>query len=268
MRKLQILVLVLFLACAAAFGANEFWRRTTTDNTLPVISCPETPLVLSVGEQDPQVLLQDVTAWDEKDGDLTDHILVEGIGGHIQDNLTTVTYVVSDQDHHVVKQTRPVQYTDYRPPRFVLNQELRFSVGQAILLSNYVSAWDVIDGSLSGQVKFTSTGLNASVEGNYPLTLEVTNSMGDTSTLTLNLRIDNIQAGEPRVYLKQYLLYLNTGAPFSPMDYFSDLLGGDVDDLTVTSTVNTAVPGTYSVTYSCPGSNGTVGSTVLYVVVV
>lgn len=268
MRKLQILVLVLFLACAAAFGANEVWQYRHTDNTIPVITCPDTPLVLSVGEQDQQVLLQDVTAWDDKDGDLTDHILVESIGGHMQDNMTTITYVVCDGDHHVVKQTRPVQYTDYRPPRFVLNQELRFQVGQGIFLPNYVSAWDVIDGSLAGQVKFTSTGLNASVEGNYPLTLEVTNSMGDTSTLTLNLRIDNIEAGEPRIYLKQYLLYLNTGAPFSPMDYFSDLLGGDPDALSVNSTVNTAVPGTYTVTYSCPGSNGTVGTTVLYVVVV
>ena len=267
MRKLQILVLTLFVLSTAAFAANFVWQRQHADETVPVITCPDTPLVLSVGEQDPQVLLQDVTAWDDKDGDLTDHVLVESIGGHIQDNMTTLTYVVSDSDHHVTKQVREVQYSDYRPPRFGLIQELRYQVGQPILPQNYVTAWDVIDGDLSSQVKLTSSGLNASVEGNYPLTLEVTNSMGDTSTLTLSLRIDNIEAGEPRIYLKQYLLYLDTGAQFRPMDYFYEMLGGELSSLSVDSTVNTSVPGVYSVTYSCTGSNGAAGSTVLFVVV-
>ena len=69
MKKLNVIMAVLFLITAGAYAGTELYRREHTDDTLPVITCPETTLVIQVGENDPEKLLEGVTAWDEKDGD-------------------------------------------------------------------------------------------------------------------------------------------------------------------------------------------------------
>ena len=267
MKKLHVVILVLFFLSIAGFVWTEYQRRSTTDQTIPVIQCPETPLELRVGENSLEKMLEGVTAWDEKDGDLTARVMVEGVEKSIENKETTLTYAVADSDHHVSKQIRTVRYSDYTPPRFTLSRELRYEVGEPVVIRDRVGAIDVIDGELSNQVKATSTGLDAAVEGRYPITFEVTNSMGDTSTLTAEIRIANRAAGEPRILLKQYLVYLEQGAEFRAMDYLDQVIAGAAADVTVASAVDTKTPGTYQVTYSCAGSGGTVGTTVLFVVV-
>lgn len=268
MKKLSILMIVLLVVSLAGAGWTQFRLWSSKDETLPVIECPETPLVLQVGENDPDTLLEGVSAWDDKDGDLTSRVMVEGIARSVENNETTITYAVVDSDCHVAKQTRTVQYSDYQPPRFGLSQELRYEVGQPVVVRDRVTATDVIDGDLSNQVKVTSTGLNANVEGRYPVTFEVTNSMGDTSVWTAEIRIANYQTGEPRILLSQYLVYLKQGEAFQSQNYLSQVIGGELEDVTVESGVDTSTPGTYQVTYSCIGNSGTAGTAVLFVVVV
>ena len=267
MRKLHFIIAALLLVSAAGFVWTEVRQRSAADQTLPVIECPDTPLVIQVGESSEEVLLEGVTAWDEKDGDLTAQVMVEGIEKSIQDNETTVTYAVVDSDSHVAKLTRTVRYTDYTPPRFGLSMELRYELGEPVVIRDRLTAWDVIDGDLSAQVKATSTGLDALAEGRYPVTFEVTNSMGDTSTWTAEIRIQNRAAGEPYLLLKQYLVYLKAGDSFQPMDYFDEVIGGDAANVTVESNVDTGTPGRYQVTYSCVGTTGVTGTTELFVVV-
>ena len=79
MRKLHFIIAALLLVSAAGFVWTEVQQRSTADQTLPVIKCPDTPLVIQVGESSQEVLLEGVTAWDEKDGDLTEQVMVEGI---------------------------------------------------------------------------------------------------------------------------------------------------------------------------------------------
>lgn len=49
----------------------------------------------------------------------------------------------------------------------------------------------------------------------------MTNSLGDSSVLTLDIVVRNYVSGEPRTYLSQYLVYMKAGGPLSPMDYLS-----------------------------------------------
>ena len=268
MKKLNVIMAVLFLITAGAYAGTELYRREHTDDTLPVITCPETTLVIQVGENDPEKLLEGVTAWDEKDGDLTARLMVEGIEKSIREsNETTLTYAVADSDGHVTKAQRTVRYSDYTPPRFALTRELRYEVGEPVVILDRVTASDVIDGDLSSQIKTTSLGLNATVEGRYPITFEVTNSMGDTSTWTAEIRISNRQAGEPAILLSQYLVYVERGAAFRPLDFVQQVVGGELEEVSVSSGVDTGTPGTYQVSYTCTGSTGVVGTTVLFVVV-
>lgn len=263
MRRLRIITLICFILSAAALGASTAYRIWKTDDTVPVITCPDAPLVLSVKDSGTEALVRDVTAWDEKDGDLTADVMVEGIQRDA-DGTLTVTYVVADGDHHVTSRQRSVQYTDYTPPRFSLTQELRYSMGASVRIKDRMSAWDVIDGDLSDRIKVNSNDLSAYYEGTYPVTFEVTNSLGDTASITLDVVIRNYAAGEPRITLTKYLVYRAAGDPFDPMAYVESVTGGGA--VSAQMPEGGLQPGVSRVTYTAVGTGGAVGSTVLYVV--
>lgn len=263
MRRLRIITLVCFVLSALLLGASTAYRAYTADDTLPVIDCPATPLVLSVADSGADALVRDVTAWDEKDGDLTDALLVEGIARDESGELT-VTYVVADSDRHVVSCRRPLVYTDYTPPRFSLTAELRYPMGSSVRIKDRMSARDVIDGDLSDRIKVNSNDLSPYYEGTYPVTFEVTNSLGDTASLTLDVVIRNYAAGEPWITLTEYLVYRTADEPFDPMDYVAEVSGGGAVSAHLPE--GGLQPGVSRVTYTAAGSGGTVGSTVLYVV--
>lgn len=267
MRKLRIVVLILFLLSAAGLGASKAYHRRTDDATLPVLTCPQEALILSVKESGQEHMLAGVTAWDDKDGDLTGHILVEGLSKSIQGNRSTITYAVADGDGHVATCVRPVEYTDYRPPQFALSKELRYQGGSLVQIKDRLTAQDVIDGDLSDRIQATSPGLSASNEGLYPVTFEVTNSLGDTAVLPLSILIRSYAPGEPRITLSQYLFYLQAGAEWDPADYLESVSGGEEEAVTIASQVKPNVPGIYPVYYSCTGPSGVTGTATAYVVV-
>ena len=112
MKKLKIFTLVLFLLTGSALAASEYYHYRAEDRTLPVLQCPDEPLVISVGENSREKLLEGVTAWDDKDGDLTERVLIQGIAKTVEGSETTITYAVVDSDDHVAHRTRTVRYTD------------------------------------------------------------------------------------------------------------------------------------------------------------
>ena len=57
MRKLHFIIAALLLVSAAGFVWTEVRQRSAADQTLPVIECPDTPLVIQVGESSEEVLL-------------------------------------------------------------------------------------------------------------------------------------------------------------------------------------------------------------------
>ena len=174
MKKLKIFTLVLFLLTGSALAASEYYHYRAEDRTLPVLQCPDEPLVISVGENSREKLLEGVTAWDDKDGDLTERVLIQGIAKTVEGSETTITYAVVDSDDHVAHRTRTVRYTDYAPPQFALSRELRYSVGAAVQIRDRLTATDLIDGDVSERIKVTSSGLSAYAEGTYPVTFLVT----------------------------------------------------------------------------------------------
>lgn len=265
MRRLRIITLVCFLLSAALLGTSTAYHAWKEDKTIPVIECPEEPLVLSVKDSGGDVLLRDVTAWDEKDGDLTAKLLVEGID-RTSDGAITVTYVAADSDRHVTSKSRELRYTDYTPPRFALTKDLRYSMGGSIRIKDRMTATDVVDGDLSDRIKVNSNELSPYYEGTYPVTFEVTNSLGDTSSITMDVVVRNFAAGEPRINLSQYLVYRKAADSFDPRAYLVSVMGGSVDSVSVQMPEGGLTTGVSRVTYSCVGQNGTVGSTVLYVV--
>ena len=117
MKRLRIITIVGLVLSALLLTGVTLYQRETGDRSIPVIRCPDTPLVLSMTGEGREKLLANVTAYDEKDGDLTDRLLLQGVDKGT-DGTAVASYAVADSDGHVVTCTREVRYTDYTPPRF------------------------------------------------------------------------------------------------------------------------------------------------------
>ena len=142
MKIYKIAVILLFLAVSGVFLVTFVAERFTVDTTVPVISLEDDVLELSVNAKDKD-FLDGVTAFDEKDGDLTDEIIVESVSRFIEPGVCKVKYAVCDSDNHVAHATRKVRYKNYEPPKFKLKNSLCFSLYENINVAkrrNLISA--------------------------------------------------------------------------------------------------------------------------------
>lgn len=254
-------LLPLTVLCCIGFMGYLALTERMNDNTAPEISFASQMLVVSVDASNEE-LLAGVSARDEKDGDVTDSILVEGISGLGSDQLATITYAAFDEAGNVAKATRTLKYADYSSPRFSLSTALIFRSGSSVNLLKYVGAEDVIDGTLDEKVKATLVSEENVVDGVgcYEVEFRVTNSMRDTAYLTIPVELVPSGMYNAAVYLREYLTYVKKDSDFDYSDYLEELqIGAEKISLqekpagvsvSYDSDVNTSVPGTYSVTYT------------------
>ena len=275
-RKLWIISGVLAV-CIAVFAGYLVLSRQQ-DTTAPVITVPEGELQVSVTADD-AALLAGVTAADDQDGDVTSSLVVERISNLSAEQTATVTYAAFDQAGNVAKAQRTLRYTDYQSPRFMLSQPLVFSGNMNFDVMQYIGATDAIDGDLSSNIKASLVGGEGSVSdvGVHDVEFRVTNSMGETITLTTQVEVYPADANyNAEIELTQNIVYLQKGAAFTPASYLVEMTRGSqsvsLNPITygittqISSNVNTQTPGTYSVIYTI--SDGTMtGHTRLVVVV-
>lgn len=152
MRKLQITLIALFLAVAIAFCAVFLHDRLTADHTAPRIVSDGVPLEVSVNATDAE-LCAGLTAADDRDGDLTDRIIVRRVSQLTGANSAQATYTVFDSASNFCTFTRPIYYTDYHKPRFSLSQPLVYGVGSTVTLLDRLKAEDVLDGDLTDKMR-------------------------------------------------------------------------------------------------------------------
>lgn len=267
MKRMNIVLLLTLAAAMVLFSGYLFWIHGNLDTTGPVFTVEEG--ILEVSVEDPEnALLQGITALDDRDGDVTDGILVERVYGISEDNLTTVTYAAFDAAGNVSKIQRQVRYTDYRAPRFALYSSPTFAYGSGFDLLEQVGAVDVLEGNINRRVHATLISDTQSIahEGKHQVKLQVTNGLGDTAEMILPVEVYNPEWYTASVELKDYLLYLEPGERFEPKKYLeSFVFRGNPIDLTrgvpgeiavdIMSSVNTDVPGMYEVTYILSRSN-------------
>lgn len=254
--------LLALAVCFLAFLGYRVYDRTKTDSKAPQITIDESQeLLLSVA--DPQdALLQGVTAYDDRDGDVTALAVVESIGQIRADGSATVTYAAFDRSGNVSKAQRQVCYGDYESPCFGLSRALVFAYGSNFDVLNIIQAEDCLDGDISYRVKATSLDqVSISQEGTHDVQFRVTNSLGETVTLVLPVEVYSAGRYNAELTLKEYLIYIKQGEEFEPEDYLSQFRTNE--DTTSLSTrvpsdirvrtvgrVNTSQPGIYTVAYT------------------
>jgi hypothetical protein len=274
-------VCVAFLLVALVLFLFTQVKEQAADHTGPVITMESESVSVSVNDGTDAVLTG-VTAQDNRDGDVTDSLLVESLGTFTAENTRLATLAAVDAAGNVTKVTRQVVYTDYTGPEFQLSSPLRLQTGSSEI-SSAVGATDVLDGDLSGQVKISSdTAINSGDTGDYQVTFSVKNSAGDTAEMTATLSLYSTNDRTiPTITLSDYLIYIQAGQKIDPWDYVTGVTVGSIEwtrgtlgnlraqgsdeiitegDFYISNGVSSSTPGCYEISYSytADGKTGTV----------
>ncbi len=260
MKRRNWICLILIVGCLAVFFGYRSVTQLASDHVAPEIFMEES-LELSVN--DPQsVLLQGVTARDDRDGDVTDSLLVEKVKLVDKSGKMRVTYAAFDSAGNVAKAAREVQYTDYHSPRFSLSAPLLFTQYSSVDVLSLLTVEDLLDGDISHRARATlldNTSINT--PGTHDVEFRVTNSLGETVELVLPVEVRASGSYEAKLTLTEYLVYLNAGEAFQAKNYLKTFTRGTTETsltaglpqnyvLKTEGTVDTGTPGVYSVSYT------------------
>lgn len=271
MRTIKQFLILALVALLAGNIATAIYQGSSDRTVGPTITCDEVILEISATAMESE-LLQGITASDPQDGDLTDQVIVASVSKLISSDTAKVTYLVFDSDDNMASFVRRIRYYDYRKPTFSIDPRLPLvypSTAEVSVLDR-VTAQDVVDGDISQQIRVSTLAATEDAEV-FDITVQVTNTMGDTAWLKLPVQKLAPDSGRPTVELKEYLLYAEKETNFDPVTYISNvrLASGDqgsIEDVKVEGTVDTSQEGTYRVTYSYH-AGGSVGKAILTVVV-
>lgn len=270
LKVLRIATAIVFFLTVCVFGFFYLEDKKTTDDTQPEIKIVDDYIEVSIDATDEE-LLKGVTAYDEKDGDITSRIIIESISQFIEESVCTVKYAVADSDNHVVKATRTIRYVDYTPPHFTMNRSLVFNVDDEVDVQSVVGAVDSIDGDISDKVVIMATDYMAETVGTFKVSFQATNSKGDIIYINLPLYIEDSSVLSPVVELSEYLIYVKKGEKPDFSEYLkavTTVSGSPIGyDLTITTDFDSKRTGVYSVHYYVVGETGYETHSVLTVVV-
>ena len=273
MRYIRILVVILFMASLGLCGAAKIRERAGEDPTKPVITNETGELEISTSYEESD-LLEGLKAQDEKDGDLTDQIMVGNFSQFIEPGVCNLSYVVFDSSNNAASLTRKVQFTDYHSPRFTLTEPLVYAEQEGSYTESMerLGAQDALDGDLEEWIVQTDTDLNYQRAGSYTMTVEVTNSFGDTSSVGLPIHVVSAEQRTMEILLSQSILYISAGQSIDPAAYVTDVLDSSgnsagTDSVSADSNVDPQTPGVYEIHYEVSDGDGHAGETWLTVIV-
>ena len=268
MRTIKQILIILLVLLTVGLIATNIYQGSSDRKEPPVISCSSEILEISTAD-DESKLLTGVTASDPQDGDLTDQVIVGGISKLVSKNTAKVTLLVFDSDDNMGMFIRYIRYTDYQRPQFAIKKPLIYSSSNEVSLLSRLSATDVVDGDISKQIR-VSTLAPTDNSDIFDISIQVTNSVGDTAWLELPVLVQATDPMRPVITLDNYLIYVDIGSQFNAADHIQsvtvDQTTAKVADVSIDSNVDTSKADTYRVTYSY-NSNGNVGIALLTVVV-
>ena len=276
MKNRKLICAVLIVVCLVIFVGYRIVDKAATDSASPEISISG-ELQLSVLDEK-EAMLTGVSATDNKDGDVTGSLVIEGVKVLDSDGTVSITYAAFDSAGNVAKAERIAQYTDYVSPRFTLRAPLVFSSSNFDVLS-IVGAEDLFDGDIKHRVRVNPLeDMSSATVGEHEVQFRVSNSLGDTSELILPVEV--IAAGKynANLTLKSYIVYLPVGADFNEKSYLNEFICyGDAVSLNggvptgyrfiTEGRVDTETPGVYTVSYEVTYNQVYTGYSKLIVVV-
>lgn len=283
MKKLKTISFILLLASLAASLVFWFTQVRKGDRIGPVITMEQSELTVSMDAKDSD-FLQGIKAEDDKDGDVTESVVVESVSNFLSGGRRLVVYAAVDSHNNVSRANRIVKYEGYSSPKFSLEKPFCFpttnTTENSKLMEN-IEVKDKIDGNLSNQIKLlANTTVDLYSAGEYPVKFQVSNSAGDTVSFQATIQVyDKDYVSEtPFIHLKRYLVYTKKGKKIDARDYISKVcMGGDYDSdvdgdinnakVKIKDEVDYNTAGSYEITYSVKEGKSQTGTVRLIVIV-
>lgn len=188
MKYVRTITVVLFVLTLAAYIISSVMFNRNDDAVKPIIESTADTIQVSV-KDGPEALLQGLTASDDKDGNLTDRIIVGKQTRFVKEGICDVTYLVFDSGNNVGEYTRQVEYTDYESPKFKITKPLEYKLGEEVKILDRLKVIDSIEGDISDKIKIVSSNVDNTQLGAYEVGVEASNSFGDTITKKLTVKI-------------------------------------------------------------------------------
>jgi len=245
-------------------AAAEVTRTVTVvDTTVPVITLlGEDSVTIEVGTTYTDA---GATATDTYDGDITSSIVTVSTVNTAIVGVYLVTYNVSDTSGNAAAEvTRTVTVVDTTVPVITLLGEdpVTIEVGDTYLDAG-ATATDIYDGDITSSIVTIST-VNTAIVGVYSVSYNVTDANGNAAaevTRTVTVVDTTVPVitllGEDPVTIEVGAVYTDAGA--TALDNYD----GDITSSIVeVSTVDTAIAGSYTVTYDVADASGNTALTV------
>ena len=176
----------------------------TVTRTVNVVTDATPPVITVLGDSVVTILVgttyvdAGATASDTLDGDRTANIVITGLPINTNaEGAFTVTYTVSDIAGNVTTATRTVNVTtDVTAPVIVLKGVSPVSVTIGSVYTDAgATALDDIDGDITARI-VTTNNVNTSILGNYTVTYNVTDLVGNAATqVSRTVRVVNAGGG-------------------------------------------------------------------------
>lgn len=233
MKKKGLFILLGLICIAVVGGSGALF--ITRDKTGPKIIVSEDREIAYGTDSDKTVLLDGVTAIDEKDGDVSDSLRVESVQNN-EDGSLEVTYSAVDDSNNVTKLTCKVE---------TLNQ--KNSDEDAQEETTEASEENQEENQENTQQDEEDKEAQNQEEANQE---EVDDSNSDTDAA-----IAALPEGSPQLRLSTHQVDLQVGASFQYMDYIESI-SDDKDEtnelyrkIYLTGEVNTSQAGNYEISY-------------------
>ena len=280
LRTIRIVLIVVFVLALIWTGFLVVYRYTHDDISAPAFVSDTvrengTDIIEVSVNATREELLQGLHAYDNVDGDISDHIMIRDISQLQNGKDATVTYIVFDASSNYAFYARTVRYTDYQPPHFDLLGPMVFNLGSDFTLLDRIQAFDAIDGEISNRITMRSSTVMRNVAGTYQIEVSVKNSMGDEIFLPLSVIVDRITSKTPTLTLSDYMIYVRRGATpdfqsliTSAVDPLGDGQSHPQDVVINSSAYDPKTPGTYEIFYYyTSAATGETAQSILVVVV-
>ena len=272
MKIAKIITIFVFLCTIAIwiYGKEVVKKQ---DAVPPVITSSIDELHVDAAEAaDDAVLKEGLTASDDVDGDITEQIIVGIISPFKEKGVCDVEYVVFDSNNNVGRYQRTVYFENYESPKLHLSKALLYEVNGRISISDRLTATDMLEGDISGKVRFSSANLTLSEAGTYRLNVEVKNSYGDTVKYQLPMNLVRYNCDQERIQLKDYLIYVEKGEEIAPESYITKVTNRagkaeGLENIKITRDVDLTKPGTGQICYELLEGEEAVYATYLTVIV-
>lgn len=220
MRKIGIVSIVVFLASAGLFTYCVVEKNKVIDKNGPKIQIESEEIEMSINDPE-EILLEGVTAYDSRDGDVTGTLVVENISNFIETGRRRASLVAFDSDMNITRATRDLVYTDYYSPVFFLTGPLSFDQTSSDIMKG-LSAEDCLDGDITDRISVSyNEEISSDIVGEYSVTYSVSNSAGDVSRLPVTIEYygTSESSQRPKFELSDYLIYIRPGESIDPWQY-------------------------------------------------